>query len=216
MDLYTLYFRAYEHLSQGSLVTENITRKARGSGQGSLQPRESSAIGNSMKPLPCIFLLAVLPALSACSGSGAGPGPEEDYYIRAQVTLTDNSSFFFDQRAHIVIVSDDIWEISARDDERSISISIIWSRSFVTGPGTYDADAGLDELQMWIGRPHPFEPGEMRLSTVTSGQITFHSVDYVPDHVLSGTFDNVLLERTDPDDTVHITLAAGSFSVIVP
>jgi hypothetical protein len=167
-----------------------------------------------MKPFSVFFPLFL--AFSGCGESGGGPDPSEDYFLRAQVTLTDGSSFFFDQRARIVIVSDDMWEISALDEARTMSISIIWSRSFVTGPGTYDAGAGLDTLQMWIGRPHPFEPGEVRLSSVTSGQVTFDSVDYVPDHVLSGTFDNVLLERDDPDDTVHITLAAGSFSVIIP
>ncbi|MBN2497058.1 MAG: hypothetical protein JXR96_20870 [Deltaproteobacteria bacterium] len=156
--------------------------------------------------------MAVAGAL-ALSGCGSGDGQDVgEYAVRAHVTLTDGQEFDFAERC--VVSSMDFeektyWGFEAKDMQRVFGLVFTWEESELGGPESFDlADSGLDVM---IVRPHPTEPGTIRMSGAQAGSVTFSQVGYTPGDRLEGSFDGLRLDRDEPDDTVHIAVDDGSF-----
>jgi hypothetical protein len=49
------------------------------------------------------------------------------------------------------------------------------------------------------------------MSGASTGTVTFTQIDYTAGGLIEGTFADVRLDRDEPDDTVHIVFADGSF-----
>lgn len=151
--------------------------------------------------------------LAACGDDAEGGGTGAS--ISAMFTLTDGTTFAFSRPATMTLISG-LWNLEAFDASRRYGLVIAWSEGTVTGPGEYDADMGVSRLQVWIIRPGS-DASNTTLSTISEGRITFDEVSYEPGATVSGTFDDVLLERDDPDDeTVRIQVMDGTFSARIP
>jgi hypothetical protein len=157
-----------------------------------------------------LLLLCVLAVGgTACGGDGGGGG------VTARVTLTDGTTFDFDEPCE-VSVSGDTFTIGGTDAGRPFGIAATWSSTVVVEPGTFDAASGVQNVLMFIMREHPTDPEMIRISSVNSGSITIDTLGYESGDTISGTFDDVELIRDDPDDMVHIRLDDGTFTCTVP
>jgi hypothetical protein len=161
------------------------------------------------------LLLAVsLSVLASGCGDGAAWCSGGTSCISAHLTFVEaGSELDFAQAARIASSSNTL-SLGGSDLDTGYSIAITWIRESIPQPGEYDANAG--DHRIWIGRPHPGEPGKTRLSTTSGGKIRYDNVGYEKGDVISGTFEGVELKRDDPDDTVHITLQDGVFLAVVP
>lgn len=150
-----------------------------------------------------------------CSGAD---NPGHEFYISGDVTMTDSSTFRLEGQCNVRrddSTGDILWSIEGVDTDRKFGVLISWKEAFLTNPGTYNANEGLLDLTTWILREHPTEPDQIRMSTVSSGTITFDTIGYGGGDILNGAFD-VTLDRDEPDDTVHITIQNGAFHCRVP
>jgi hypothetical protein len=159
------------------------------------------------------ILSALVILLAACGGNGAGEGDPE-YYIRATVTMTDGTTFEFYERCDVsdLEMSGEVtWGIQAVDPSVPVGLVISWKETWITGPGTHDVNEGLMDLTTMVVREHPTDPSQIRMSGATDGTLVFEQVGYSSGSLIDGTFDNVRLDRDEPDDTVHILATSGEF-----
>jgi hypothetical protein len=157
-----------------------------------------------------LLLVCVLPLGAACGGGDGGGGT-----FTASVTLTDGTTFAFDEPCEVSITGDTI-SIGGTDQGRPFGIAATWNSTVVLEPGTFDAATGVQNVLMFIMREHPTDPEMIRISSVNSGTITIDTLGYESGDVISGTFDDVVMMRDEPDDMVNIRLDDGSFSCTVP
>jgi hypothetical protein len=144
---------------------------------------------------------------AACGDGGSGS-------VRAAVTLTDGTGIVFDESCQ-VSSQENIFGFEGVDRAAPFGILATWDRTVVAQPGTFDAsDSGM--ALMWVLRQHPTDASSVRISTVSSGVITFTAVGYESGDLIEGTFDDVILVRNDVDDMVNIRLDDGTFTCIVP
>jgi hypothetical protein len=166
------------------------------------------------------LLLSLSVSISVAALGASGCGDDAAWCsggascISARLTFVGaGNRLDFAHPAHIVSSSDTL-SLGGSDLDTGYSVAITWKRESIPQPGEYDANAG--DHRIWIGRPHPSEPGKTQLSTTKGGTIRYESVGYDKGAVIMGTFDGVELKRDDPDDTIHITLSEGVFLATVP
>lgn len=157
-------------------------------------------------------------AVLALGASGCGDGAAwcsgGTSCISAHLTLVESGDELDFVHPAQIVSSGDALSLGGSDLGTGYSIAITWKRESISQPGEYDANAGNHRI--WIGRPHPSEPGKTRLSTTSGGRIRYESVGYDKGAVIQGTFDGVELKRDDQDDTIHITLSEGVFLATMP
>lgn len=159
------------------------------------------------------ILSALICLLVACDGSGPGDDPPE-FYIRATVTMTDGTTFEFNEPCRVsdLEMNDEVtWGIEAVNPAVPFGLVISWKETWITGPGTHDVSEGLMDLSTMVVREHPTDPTQIRMSGATDGTLVFEQIGYSSGDLIGGTFDNVRLDRDEPDDTVHILAVNGQF-----
>ncbi len=143
----------------------------------------------------------------ACGDGGSGS-------VSALVTLTDGTTFAFEESCE-VSSQGSVFGFEGVDRGMPFGILATWEQAAVAQPGTFDASNSGMAL-MWVLRQHPTDASSVRISTVSSGTITFTAVGYESGDLIEGTFDDVILVRNDVDDMVNIRLDDGAFSCTVP
>ena len=168
-----------------------------------------------MKKIIPLFLL-LLPVIIFSFVGNCGGNETYEWYVRAQVkivTPTSEDSFSFDERCYLFsdkIDQETYWEIDAIDSSVPFGIYIYWKESFITGPGTFQVDdGGLSNLDIWIMRASPIEPGWFRYSEVDEGSVTFTQVGYQSGDIIEGSFDQLYIYDWDVD--THIEVNNGTF-----
>lgn len=128
--------------------------------------------------------------------------------------MTDGTTFEFNERCTVtpVTISDETtWSIEASDPSVSFGLVFSWKETYITGPGTHDANEGLFDLSTMVVREHPTDPTRISMSSAGEGTVVFEQIGYSPGSLIEGTFDDVRLDRDDLDDTVHILAVNGRF-----
>ena len=142
-----------------------------------------------------------------------------DLFIQAQVAIEGGDTFQFREpctTTSVDFAGETSWSAEARDVARPFGFVLSWRESFVTGPGSFGPNEGVGDLDLFLVRAHPTEPGNVRASGVSEGQVVFEQVGYEPGDAIEGTFDGIVLDRNEPDDVVHIEADSGIFRCRVP
>ena len=143
--------------------------------------------------------------------AGRSTLPSGDGFIRTTLVVNGTDTIAIDTGSAFA-ASGDIYSCGTSTMTEDHGIGLGWRREAVTEPGTYDVDVSAGHY-ISIVRPRPGEPGSSRYSTAGEGTITFTVVDY-DRSIFEGTFADVLMARSDPEDTISITATAGEFRCI--
>lgn len=155
------------------------------------------------------LLAGFLLASSGCSGDKT-----DECRIQAIITMTDGRVVHFDEvctkkRADL---NDEIsWELDARDLDVPIGLIISWRESDIPEPGSYVADTHENDLTVKIVRVNPTDPNVLHISRADEAVVDFTRVGYSSGNTIKGTFDNILLDRDEGNDVVHIHMTDGKF-----
>jgi hypothetical protein len=128
------------------------------------------------------------------------------------ISQTSTDSFFFNEFCKISyyeIDQDKQWSIEAYDWNMPFMIGLIWNESFISGPGSFQAFEGYDELSTWIMRAHPTDPGWYSFYSVNEGIVTFTQVGYQSGDIIEGTFDQLRVYDWEADERIEVD--DGSF-----
>lgn len=162
-----------------------------------------------MKTLIPFFYLFLLTITLLFVGN-CGSNEAYEWYIRAQVkivTPTSEDSFSFDERCHLVsgeIDEETYWEINAVDRSVPFGIYIGWKESFVTGPGTFQAESGFQSLYIWLMQEDPTDPGWYIYSEVDEGSVTFTQIGYQNGGIIEGSFDQLYLYEWGVETQIEV------------
>lgn len=147
-----------------------------------------------------LLLAAVVATASGCRPTGVDT-------VTAEVVLSDGTSLPFAPTVRTAQVGDGC-ALEALDEGRRFGLTFSWTPALFGADRTLALEDPGTPLRLVITRPHPTDPGRVRLSPVTHG-VAFVSQATRCD--LHGTFDEVLLDHAEPDDTVHIAIHHGVF-----
>jgi len=147
----------------------------------------------------------------ACGSGGDG---NHDYFVQATVDIDGGETFEFFESCEIdkkEISGEVQWVLIGSDGDRPFGIMIYWRQLFVTGPGSFPANSGFQDLLAMLVRAHPTESGRVLISSVEGGTVNFDLVGYGSGDPIEGTFDDILMSRDEPDNTIRISVTNGVF-----
>lgn len=156
------------------------------------------------------FFSLLLLTVTLMFAGNCGNNEAYEWYLRAQVkivTPTSEDSFNFDEPCYLFtgeIDDETYWEIDAIDRSVPFGIYIGWKESFVTSPGTFQAERGFQTLYIWLMRAHPSEPGWYRYSEIDEGSVTFTQVGYQSGDIIDGSFDQLYLYDFDAETNIEV------------
>jgi hypothetical protein len=111
--------------------------------------------------------------------------------------------------------SGDLRVIDGVDPALDFGVSIVWNAATARTGVVYETEVA-GTLSLHVVRPHPTEPDTVRVSSAGEGHAEFTALGTAPGDLIAGTFDDLLMTRDDPDDTITVTMTGGAFECVVP
>jgi len=155
------------------------------------------------------LLTGFILATSGCSGEKT-----DECRIQATITMTDGRVVHFDEvctKKRADLNGEISWELDARDLDVPVGLIISWRETDIPEPGTYVTSARENDLTVKIVRVNPNDLNVLHISRADEAVIEFTRVGYSSGNTVEGTFDNILLERNEGTDIVHIHMTDGEF-----
>jgi hypothetical protein len=149
-------------------------------------------------------------ALAACGGGGGDDGDGDSGVVTAEVDW-DGEPFTLEAACEISD-SGDLRVIDGVDPDRMFGVEIVWNRATARTGVAYDTDV-LGVLSLHVVRPH--DDG-LRVSSAGEGTAEFTELGDAAGDTISGSFDDLVMMRDEPDDMITVTMTGGSFDCVVP
>ena len=158
-----------------------------------------------------VFLLVSVFVVAWCL-PGCGDEPWMNADVEATFNMQDGTTHTLDKKGmyNEGNIGSPSWFVVVLPDKEGFSFDIHFTTENLDSPGDYDV-AQSDAVSLIVRWPNAL--GETDYGNELSGVVTIDEVDFGPTGKISGSFEQIMLEPWDEDDSNPcVSLTNGRFS----